>query len=77
VADFAVIVVLGQMVGMAENNRVGAFEGEFDILGFCRSGADGCKQYKCTGDQRKMFVHRFNSSRIKMTFSSPLLYISV
>jgi hypothetical protein len=24
-----------------------------------------------------MFVHRFNSSRIKMTFSSPLLYISV
>jgi len=64
-ADLAVILVFVQMVGVAEYDRIGVFEGELDILGLCRTGTDCRQQHDRTGEQRKLFVHRFHSSELK------------
>ncbi len=44
VANAAIITVLLQVQGMAENHRLGAFEGESDILGFDSQHVSGHKQ---------------------------------
>jgi hypothetical protein len=49
-ADLAVIFVLVQMECVAENDRVGVFEGELDILCFHRSGTGDRKQHDRTGE---------------------------
>jgi hypothetical protein len=65
VTDLAVIVVFYQVNGVAENDRVGVFEGELDVLGLRRSGTDGSKQHDRAGEQRKLFMHWFHSSELK------------
>jgi hypothetical protein len=57
-AYFAIVVVFLQMESVTENNRLGVFEREFDILGFGSTGVGCCEQYNCTSkQQRKMFLH--------------------
>ena len=58
VADFTIVVIFFQMKSMAEYNRLGILESEFDVPGFDSTGVNRCEHYNCTSEQqRKMFLH--------------------
>ena len=61
VAGFA-IRVFCQVKRVTENNRLCVLQGELDVLGFFRPGANDAEQNNRAGKQCKMISHEFHSS---------------